>query len=313
MFCTVISDTARQAAKYIHYRDGDYYGNGSVLQTDQYGRPIKDHNGTVLNDKGLLYCGRCHKPKQVRLYSSVTKSVLEPYCLCECEQSRETAEHNRILCQEKELNAHHTLSRADSLMLRSTFEEDKYPDCSMSKIAHEYVNRWEIFYRRNNIGLYIYGNVGVGKTFYASCIANDIAKVYGSTVKALSITTALNELYSTSDKAGYISDLASYDLLILDDFGTERRTDYTTEQIFSIIDERYKTQKPLIVTSNSEYASLKDADDIHQQRINDRIRDMCIPIEYKGTSKRGIASKSADDSAVPAQRKCRYKKGIPYG
>lgn len=299
MLSSVINETARKAAKSIYYCDGDYYGDGTVVMTDWNGNTATDGQGNVLTDQGLLYCGKCRKRKQIRLYSSLLGRVLEPYCLCKCQHDKNAAEHDRILRQAKELNAQHTLSRADNLMLRSTFKEDKYPNSSMSRIAHDYVNRWELFYSRNNIGLYIYGNVGVGKTFYSSCIANDIAKVYGNTVKALSITTALNELYSTSDKAGYISDLASYDLLILDDFGTERRTDYTTEQIFSIIDERYKAQKPLIVTSNSEYASLKDADDIHQQRINDRIRDMCIPVEHKGESKRGIASKTAP-SPVPA-------------
>ena len=276
MLGSIISETARKAAKSIYYRDGDYYGEGTVVMTDWSGNTATDEKGNVLTDQGLLYCGKCRKPKQIRLYSSLLGRVLEPYCLCGCAQAKETAEHDRILRQAKELNAHHALSRADNLMLRSTFQEDKYPDCPMSKIAHEYVLRWDSFYR------------------------NDIAKVYGSTVKALSISTALNELYSTADKAGYISDLASYDLLILDDVGTERRTDYTTEQVFSIIDERYKAQKPLIVTSNFDYPSLQSVYDIHQQRINDRIRDMCIPIEYKGESKRGIASKADDRQAIPA-------------
>lgn len=300
MLGSIINETARKAAKSIYYRDGDYYGDGSVVMTDRHGYAAKDEQGNVLTDQGLLYCGKCRTLKQVRIYSLLLKRVLEPYCICKCTQAKETAEHDRILQQAKVLNAHHTLSRADSLMLRSTFREDKYPDCPMSKIAHEYVSRWDSFYRVKNLGLYIFGNVGVGKTFYASCIANEIANIYGSTVKALSITTALNELYSTSDKSGYISDLASYDLLILDDFGTERRTDYTTEQIFSIIDERYKAQKPLIVTSNFDYPSLERVYDIQQQRINDRIRDMCIPIEHKGESKRGIISKADDRQSIPA-------------
>lgn len=300
MLGSIISETARKAAKSIYYRDGDYYGDGTVVMTDMDGYASKDEHGNVLTDQGLLYCGKCRTLKQIRLYSSLLKRVLEPYCVCKCAQEKDAAEHDRMLRQAKELNAHHVLRRADSLMLRSTFREDKYPDCPMSKLAHEYVARWDTFYRRKNVGLYIYGNVGVGKTFYASCIANDIAKVYGSTVKALSITTALNELYSTSDKAGYITDLASYDLLILDDFGTERRTDYTTEQIFSIVDERYKAQKPLIITSNCEYPLLQGVYNIQQQRINDRIRDMCIPIEHKGETKRGIATKADNHTSVRA-------------
>ena len=286
MIGSIITETARKAAKSIYYRDGDYYGEGTVVMTDWSGNTATDEKGNVLTDQGLLYCGKCRTLKQIRLYSSLLKRVLEPYCICKCAQAKETAEHNRILRQAKVLNAHHTLSRADCLMLRSTFKEDKYPDCPMSKIAHEYVSRWDSFYRAKNLGLYIYGNVGVGKTFYASCIANEIAHVYGGSVKAVSVAKAVNDMYSTDDKSGFISELASVDLLILDDFGAQRRTDYSNEILFLIIDERYKAQKPLILTGNLDYSVIKQKRS--RDRVYDRVIDMCIPYRMTGRSKRGV-------------------------
>ena len=48
----------------------------------------------------------------------------------------------------------------------------------------------------------------------------------------------------------YISRLCRYPLLILDDFGMERGTEYGLEQVFNVIDSRYRSRKPLIVTTN---------------------------------------------------------------
>ena len=286
MIDRVMQDALSKAAQEIHFKPGDYYGDGSVVQTDQYGHAAKDAQGNVLTDIGLLYCGRCHKPKQIRLFSSVM-GIKEPYCLCDCEQTKEDREREDIIRRSREIDVRHNLSQADSLMLSNTFNADKYPDSQLSKLAHDFVRRWREFYRANGVGLYIYGGVGVGKTFYASCIANEIAKVYGGTVKALSITMVLNELFSTEEKAQYITRLVNHDLLIIDDLGTERRTGYTTEQVFSIIDERYKTKKPLIITSNVPYSALSQ-----NERIDSRIIEMCLPVAAGNETKRNSGTRT---------------------
>lgn len=292
----ILNDVAQRSANSIRIRQGDYQGSGAVRMTAYLDgvddNHLTDDKGQPLTDKGLWYCGRCRKPKQIQfsMSSGGKQFILAPRVLCTCEQEKETQYRQELAQRSREIEATHSLTAADKLMLRSTFAEDKYPDSRLSKIARDYVRKWAT-YRQRNMGLYIFGDVGVGKTFYASCIANDVAKVYGCTVKAISITTALNELFSTEDKARYISRLVSYDLLILDDFGSERRTEYTSEQIFSIIDERYKTQKPLIVTSNRAYPSVSAIDDIQQHRIDDRVRDMCVPVECKGSSKRGLTAR----------------------
>ena len=61
----------------------------------------------------------------------------------------------------------------------------------------------------------------------------------------------LNDLAASFEgRNEYISRLCSYPLLILDDFGVERGTEYGLEQVYSVIDSRYRSGKPLIATTN---------------------------------------------------------------
>ncbi len=88
------------------------------------------------------------------------------------------------------------------------------------------------------------------------------------------------------DRRFYLESLKNCDLLILDDFGMERRTDYAQEQVFGIIDGRYLAQKPLIVTTNLSLRELKQPVDIPEQRIFDRILELCVPVCFDGPSLR---------------------------
>lgn len=286
MFDSVIADTVQRSYENILIDKSDYIGDGSkTLYRD--GEVSRDGDGNPLTDEGLIYCGTCHELKQYRIYSSILRRVIEPFVLCKCGQKIDKQERDRIIEENRQRRIAQNLSQADSLMLKNTFDKDKLPDSSVSKLCRDYCRRWNYYYQQKNIGLYIYGGVGVGKTFYASCVANEIAKVYGNTVKALSVTKAINDLFSNEDKSGYIDQLAAVDLLVLDDFGAERKTDYAVEQLFSIIDERYKAQKPIIITSNLDYGDLKSKTNIQYQRIYDRVIDMCIPVKVDGQSMRG--------------------------
>lgn len=66
--------------------------------------------------------------------------------------------------------------------------------------------------------------------------------------------------------------LCSYPLLIIDDFGIERGTEYALEQVYNIIDARYRSKKPLIVTTNLTLTDLKNPQDVAHARIYDRLR-----------------------------------------
>ena len=65
----------------------------------------------------------------------------------------------------------------------------------------------------------------------------------------------------------YIARLCRYPLLILDDFGMERGTEYGLEQVFNVIDSRYRSGKPLIVTTNLTLDDLRNPEDTAHSRI----------------------------------------------
>ena len=285
MFDRVIANAERQSRNSIPRNPDDYIGDGSkVLYRD--GEISRDGDGNPLTDEGLVYCGTCRQLKQYRIYAKFLGRLLEPFVVCECEEKIDEQERQTIIEYNRQRKIESNMSGVDALLLKNTFAADQFKNTAASRKCRDFVNRWNEFYKPNGVGLYIYGDVGVGKTFYASCIANDVLRVYGGTVKALSINKIINDIFSTKSPREYIDDLVAADLLVIDDLGTERKTDYGIEQVFSVIDERYKTQKPLIITSNVEYAAMTKCKDIRYKRIYDRIIDMCIPLQIDGESKR---------------------------
>ena len=70
----------------------------------------------------------------------------------------------------------------------------------------------------------------------------------------------LNDLSANfSEKNTYIKNLCRVPLLILDDFGMERGTEYGLEQIYAVIDGRYRSGKPLIATTNLTLQGVKES------------------------------------------------------
>lgn len=64
----------------------------------------------------------------------------------------------------------------------------------------------------------------------------------------------------------------------------ERGTEYGLEQLFNVIDSRYRTRKPLIVTTNLTLNELKNTTDLSYKRIYDRVLEMCMPVQIEGVS-----------------------------
>ena len=82
-----------------------------------------------------------------------------------------------------------------------------------------------------------------------------------------------------------LRDRTMYDELeldILDDFGMERGTEYGLEQVYNVIDSRYRSRKPLIVTTNLTLEELQNPEDTPHARIYDRLIEMCSPVCITG-------------------------------
>ena len=240
-------------------------------------------------EDGLLYCGKCRKPKEA--YFAPDKAAIfgrdRHPAECDCQRTareeREAAEKRR-----RHLDTVEELKRrgfTDPAMREWTFANDNGRNPQM-KTAHFYVEHWEDAARKN-IGLLLFGDVGTGKSFLAGCIANALLE-QDVPVLMTNFPTILNRMTGLfgSDRADFLASLNAYDLLILDDLGAERGTEYALEQVFAVIDARYRSRKPLIVTTNLTLDALKHPDDLAHARIYDRILEICAPILFGGENLR---------------------------
>ena len=87
-------------------------------------------------------------------------------------------------------------------------------------------------------------------------------------------------------KQEYIDELNRFSLLVIDDLASERDTEYMNEMVIDIIDARYRSGKPLIVTTNLTAQELNNPKDIRKKRVYSRLLEMCVPLEVKGTDRR---------------------------
>ena len=101
-----------------------------------------------------------------------------------------------------------------------------------------------------------------------------------------------------SDRDHYTKTLMRPDLLILDDLGAERNTSFGKERVFDVVDKRLLTGKPMIVTTNIPLSVMKQAADLDERRIYDRILEVCVPIRFDGENfRRGNAKHNLEKAA----------------
>ena len=234
-------------------------------------------------EDGLLYCGKCHTPKEAYFAEGKTCFGRDRHP-AECDCQRAAREKQQAAeSRQKHLEKVEDLKRrgfTDPAMRNWTFEHDNGKCPQMSK-AHLYVEHWEQM-RENNYGLLLWGKVGTGKSYFAGCIANALMEQEIS-VRMTNFSAILNDLTASFEgRNEYIERLCRFPLLILDDFGMERGTEYGLEQVYNVIDSRYRSRKPLIVTTNLSLTELQNPQDTAHARIYDRVLEMCLPILFTG-------------------------------
>ena len=237
--------------------------------------------GDYTGEDGLLHCGKCHTPKQFRMDAPPLEGRLLPHP-CHCEQERLDRE-----AAEQEARRHRQavadLKRrgfTDPAMREWTFANDN-GKCPQMKHAHFYVEHWDTM-QEENIGYLLWGGVGTGKSYFAGCIANALMEQEVA-VRMTNFALILNDLTASFEgRNEYISRLCRAPLLILDDFGMERGTEYGLEQVYNVIDSRFRSRRPLIVTTNLSLQDLQHPQDTAHARIYDRLLEMCAPIRFSG-------------------------------
>ena len=238
-----------------------------------------------IDDEGLLVCGRCHTRKQI--VAELFGEIRKPYCLCKCASEKLKAEEEKmkkidLMIRIKNLRK---AGFPDGEMTDYTFKNDDRANEKLSSIAKRYVENFARMFEDGK-GLIFYGNVGSGKTFISACIANALIDK-GHPCMVTNFARLVNTLGNKFEgKQDYLDGLNRFSLLIIDDLAAERDTEYMNEIIYNIIDSRYRSRKPLIVTTNLNLEELTNPTDIKKQRVYSRLLEMCLPVEVKGENRR---------------------------
>ncbi|TRW23153.1 nucleoside triphosphate hydrolase [Criibacterium bergeronii] len=242
---------------------------------------------------GHIYCKTCNERIDGRSIPMLDKKLMIIRNACKCDRERKEQEELR----EKQIEQNRLRQNCfiSKNQIAYTFDNiDENTDKDIIKKVKNYVKYFEEM-RKDNVGLLLYGNVGSGKTYIACSIANAIITEYSYKVKMRNFAQILNDLQKGGfnlDRNEYIEQITSPTLLILDDFGIERNTEYALEQIYNVINARYLKARPTIITTNINFKDIeKEQEDIMLGRIYSRIIEMCLPLRVTGLDRRKIQSK----------------------
>lgn len=248
---------------------------------DSISQNVPKAENEYIGDDGLLHCAVCHKKTQTIVEFEGEKRRVR--CICDCKQKELEAYKQAEIQAENERMRRRCF--AETNMAGWTFANDDGKDPKISNAMKQYSDDFRDF-KEEGRGLLLYGSVGTGKTYYAACIANALIDI-GYSVLMTNFARLTNEIQGRfDDKNEYIDSLNRYSLLIIDDLGAERKSEYMQETVFSIIDSRYRSGLPFIITTNLSAEEIKKNGDIGYSRIYDRILERCFPIEVKGESRR---------------------------
>ncbi len=134
------------------------------------------------------------------------------------------------------------------------------------KISLDFVKSFQNDYRN----IIFFGTVGTGKSFLSGCIARELLNMGHSVIyfSAINLFDTLAR-YSFDAKAketlyNFYKDLYNYDLVIIDDLGTEVTNSFVTSQLFSCLNERHLNKKATIISTNLNLSEIRD-------RYSDRV------------------------------------------
>ncbi len=176
-----------------------------------------------------------------------------------------------------------------------------YPNERLLK-AVERARRFADTFPAAEKGLLLIGPPGIGKTHIAVSVLREVIRSTGARGLYYDTRELLKEIRSTYDATSnrveldVIGPVMEAELLVLDDLGAERLTDWVEETMSLIVNTRYNERRPTIFTSNWE--DTPDEGDLNSLvvrvgfRLHSRLREMCEFLEYDGPDYRNLEPNS---------------------
>ena len=175
-----------------------------------------------------------------------------------------------------------------SLKTIDTSDKNRY---KLIKWVTNFIKEYD--YGKNIKGLYLHGNFGCGKTYILSACFNEMKK-RGFRTKIVYLPDLLRIIKGDFEAMNDIMDeLCNIDILLIDDIGAEKVTDWGRDEILgTILQSRMNEHKTTFFTSNftikelEEHLSNKGVDKVKANRIVERIKQLTIDMEMLGANMR---------------------------
>ena len=232
---------------------------------------------TYVDANGLRRCTVCNALKQVRIFGKVIP------CICNCEEAADKAEaeHRQAEAIKAEHKRNAFQDGTETVIRSATFANDNGKTGKLMSYCKGYAEG----FTTSSAWLVLYGDVGVGKSYAAAAIANHLLENCFS-VRFTTLTQFERKLWNAQNKDAVYAEYRWCDLLVLDDLGISRATQYMNEILFTLVDERLQSGKPMIVTTNMSAKEMLQNDDTSIKRIMSRLVQKSTMIECKGKDQR---------------------------
>ena len=153
-------------------------------------------------------------------------------------------------------------------------------------IAHDWANdllqNWQnqVHWKNRRKGMYLWGGTGSGKTLLACAILNELIFRYGTTCRYAKINkdflSALKDTYQKDSinhgmERSIEEEFANIDVLVIDDFGVQKESEWVNAKLYDLIDSRYEKQKTTLLTSNTPPDEWKA---LGEGRVYSRLKEM---------------------------------------
>lgn len=236
------------------------------------------------------HCGRV-VPKQT--YTILGREVtVQPVCKCEAEADDRQKREMEIRERKSEIESRYSSLTSSPKYRGCTFDNYEIsPDNREAyQAARAFTTAWP-----DSKDLLIYGNPGNGKSHLAAAIGNalladDVIVVFAAYVDLLE---AIKATYNGGDgsEAAILDAICRADLLILDDLGVERPSEYTLDVLFRITERRGRNFRRTVYTTNYSPPELvirygKAVGKVEAQRVIGRIIEGAQVVKNDGEDRR---------------------------